>query len=114
MESMVRQYDVRRRLIVKGLNDMGLACLMPEGAFYAFPSVRSTGLTCEEFAEALLQEERVAVVPGTAFGAGGEGHVRCSYAYGLDQIKEALVRMERFVARRRSAVGRTPAREVAK
>jgi aminotransferase len=100
---MVGQYNERRRLFVKGLNDIGLECLMPEGAFYAFPSVRATGLTSEEFAEQLLQEERVAVVPGTAFGDGGEGHVRCSYAYSLDQIREALVRMERFVSRRRAA-----------
>jgi aminotransferase len=99
---MVGQYNERRRLFVKGLNDIGLECLMPEGAFYAFPSIRSTGLTSEEFAEQLLQEERVAVVPGTAFGDGGEGHVRCSYAYSLDQIQEALVRMERFVSRRRA------------
>jgi aminotransferase len=103
MERMVREYDERRRLAVKGLNEIGLDCLTPEGAFYVFPSIRSTGLSSEEFAEALLKEERVAVVPGTAFGEGGEGHVRCSYASSLEQIREALVRMERFVGRRRSA-----------
>lgn len=100
MEAMVAEYNERRRFFVKGLNEIGLECLMPEGAFYVFPSVRSTGLSGEEFAEQLLAEERVAVVPGTAFGRGGEGHVRCSYAASLEQIREALVRMERFVSRR--------------
>ena len=99
MEEMVAQYDQRRRVIVRGLNDLGLECQMPTGAFYAFPSVESTGLGSEEFAEQLLREERVAVVPGTAFGAGGESHVRCSYASGMEQIHEALRRMERFVKR---------------
>jgi aminotransferase len=99
VEAMVSEYEQRRRFFVKGLNDIGLDCLMPEGAFYVFPSIRSTGLTCEEFAEGLLHEERVAVVPGTAFGDGGEGHVRCSYASSIDNIREALVRMERFVTR---------------
>ena len=80
---------------------------MPEGAFYVFPSIRATGLSSEEFAERLLMEERVAVVPGTAFGEGGEGHVRCSYAASLDHIREALVRMGRFVSRLRAE---TPAR----
>lgn len=103
MRAMVAQYDERRRLFVKGLNAIGLDCLNPEGAFYVFPSIRSTGLTAEEFAEQLLMEERVAVVPGTAFGEGGEGHVRCSYASSLDNIREALVRIERFVTRRREA-----------
>jgi len=103
MLAMVAQYDERRRLFVKGLNEIGLDCLLPEGAFYVFPSIRSTGLESEAFAEALLMEERVAVIPGTAFGAGGEGHVRCSYAASLDNIREALIRMERFVARRRAA-----------
>lgn len=102
MREMVARYDERRRLFVKGLNEIGLECLMPEGAFYVFPSIRRTGLSSEEFAERLLNEERVAVVPGTAFGEGGEGHVRCSYAYGLDQIREALLRIERFVSRRLS------------
>ena len=101
MESMVRTYGERRRLFVIGLNDIGLSCLMPEGAFYVFPSIRSTDLTCEAFAEQLLMEERVAVVPGTAFGDGGEGHVRCSYAASSASIQEALVRMERFAARHR-------------
>ncbi len=100
MRAMVEQYDERRRFFAKGLNDVGLDCLLPEGAFYVFPSIRRTGLTSEEFAEQLLKEERVAVVPGTAFGLGGEGHVRCSYAASMENLQEALVRMERFAARR--------------
>ncbi len=103
MRAMVEQYDLRRRMFVTGLNQIGLPCHEPEGAFYAFPSIVPTGLGCEEFAEALLKEERVAVVPGTAFGAGGEGHVRCSYAASVENLREALVRMGRFVARRVSA-----------
>jgi aminotransferase len=99
METMVAQYDERRRYFVRGLNEIGLECPMPQGAFYVFPSIRSTGLTSEEFAERLLREERVAVVPGSAFGASGEGHIRCSYAAALSQIREALARMERFLSR---------------
>jgi aminotransferase len=102
MEQMVAQYAERRRLFVKGLNEIGLETLMPEGAFYVFPSIRSTGLTSEQFAERLLLEERVAVVPGTAFGECGEGHVRCSYAASLDEIREAVTRMGRFASRLRS------------
>ncbi len=94
---MVEQYNQRRRLIVEQLNLLGLKCHMPEGAFYAFPNISSTGLSSEEFAEQLLMKERVAVAPGTAFGAGGEGHVRCSYATGIDRIEEALRRIGRFV-----------------
>ena len=96
---MVSEYDRRRRVIVDGLNAMGLECHEPHGAFYAFPSVRSTGLDDETFAERLLMEEKVAVVPGSAFGAGGAGHVRCCYATSLPDIWEALERMERFVRR---------------
>jgi len=94
---MVADYDRRRRVMVKGLNDIGLTCFNPRGAFYAFPSIRITGLSSEEFAEKLLMEEKVAVVPGTAFGECGEGHVRCCYATSLAEIEEALVRMGRFV-----------------
>lgn len=94
---MVRQYNQRRHLIVSGLNEIGLKCHMPRGAFYAFPSIRNTGLTSEQFAERLLFEEKVAIVPGTAFGACGEGHVRCSYATATDKIEIALKRMKRFV-----------------
>jgi len=108
MERMVAQYDERRRYFAQGLNAIGLDCLLPEGAFYVFPNIRATGLTSEEFAEGLLNEERVAVVPGTAFGEGGEGHVRCSYAAGLEQIREAVARMERFVARRLRSPARIP------
>jgi len=82
---------------VAGLNNAGLPCHMPQGAFYAFPSVVPTGLTAEEFAERLLFEEHVAVVPGSAFGAGGEGHIRCSYATSLEKIEAALMRIARFM-----------------
>lgn len=103
VERMVAEYDERRRFFSAGLNRIGLKCLQPEGAFYVFPDIRSTGLTSEEFAEQLLHEERVAVVPGSVFGLGGEGHVRCSYAASMDAIRQALERMERFVGRRASA-----------
>jgi aminotransferase len=110
MKEMVAQYDERRRFFVRGLNEIGLPCLMPEGAFYAFPDVSGTGLTSECFAENLLHEEHVAVVPGTAFGCGGETHVRCSYASSTEQLKEALVRMGRFVeSRTRSGIERREA-----
>ncbi|MFC2059844.1 aminotransferase class I/II-fold pyridoxal phosphate-dependent enzyme [Chloroflexota bacterium] len=94
---MVEDYNRRRQVIVKGLNDIGLTCFEPRGAFYAFPSIRSTGMTSEEFAERLLVEEKIAVVPGSAFGQCGEGHVRCCYATSLAEIEEALSRMKRFV-----------------
>lgn len=97
VENMVAHYKQRRRLIVDGLNKLGLTCHMPLGAFYAFPSIESTGLTAEQFAERLLMEERVAVVPGTAFGAGGNGHVRCSYATSVERIELALARMKKFM-----------------
>ncbi|MFH1087091.1 MAG: aminotransferase class I/II-fold pyridoxal phosphate-dependent enzyme [Chloroflexota bacterium] len=97
--AMVKEYDQRRRVIVKGLCDVGLGCFEPKGAFYAFPSIRVTGMTSVDFARKLLEEERVAVVPGSAFGKCGEGHVRCCYATSLPEIQEALVRMGRFVAR---------------
>jgi aminotransferase len=100
MEEMVSQYDARRRLVVKGLNRIGLDCHEPEGAFYVFPSIRRTGLSSEEFAEALLREERVAVVPGDAFGDCGTNHIRCSYAASVGELEEALRRMERFTTRR--------------
>ncbi len=94
---MVEEYNRRRLIMVKGLNDSGLSCFEPCGAFYAFPSVKSTGMTSEEFAERLLIEEKVAVVPGSAFGQCGEGYVRCCYATSLADIEEALSRMGRFV-----------------
>jgi aminotransferase len=101
VQRMVADYDRRRRLFVDGLNAIGLRTFEPKGAFYAFPQITSTGLTSDEFAEELLREESVAVVPGTAFGEAGEGHVRCCYATSEAELREALVRMERFVKRRR-------------
>lgn len=97
MLRMRREYELRRNYVVSALNDMGLECFLPRGAFYAFPKITGTGLTSQEFSLRLLHEKRVAVVPGTAFGASGEGHVRCSYATGLDQIKIAMKRMAEFV-----------------
>jgi aminotransferase len=94
---MVASYNQRRKFIVKGLNDIGMPCFEPKGAFYAFPSVAATGMTSEEFSEKLLVEEKVAAVPGSAFGACGEGFVRCCYATSLAGIEEALERMGRFV-----------------
>ncbi|MFC4769867.1 aminotransferase class I/II-fold pyridoxal phosphate-dependent enzyme [Effusibacillus consociatus] len=96
-EKMVERYNQRRRLIVKGFREMGLACHEPKGAFYAFPDIRSTGLTSEEFAEGLLNHSRVAVVPGNVFGDGGEGFVRCSYATSVEQIQKALERIDDFL-----------------
>lgn len=96
---MVAEYDQRRRVFVGGLNRIGLECVQPMGAFYAFPSIRSTGLTSAQFATALLNDQRVAVVPGDAFGACGEGHVRCSYAASIADLREALARIERFLQR---------------
>lgn len=94
---MVEDYNRRRLVMVKGLRNIGLTCFEPKGAFYAFPSIKTTGMTSEEFAEKLLLEEKVAVVPGTAFGQCGEGYVRCCYATTLADINEALKRMGRFV-----------------
>ncbi|HEX6304460.1 MAG TPA: aminotransferase class I/II-fold pyridoxal phosphate-dependent enzyme [Anaerolineales bacterium] len=99
VEDMRSEYDRRRRLIVSGLNNLGLSTVEPHGAFYAFPSIAATGMDGETFAQKLLQEERVAVVPGSAFGAGGEGYVRCSYATAYEKIEEALRRMEKFMRR---------------
>jgi len=99
VEEMRQSYDERRRTIVQGLNEAGLPTFEPEGAFYCFPDITSTGLSSEEFAQTLLEEEQVACVPGTAFGPSGEGYVRCSYATGLDDIKEAITRIDRFAAR---------------
>jgi aminotransferase len=96
VQEMVAEYDRRRRLIVDGLNHIGLPTFEPRGAFYAFPKISVTGLDDETFATRLLQEEHVAVVPGNAFGKGGEGFVRCSYATAYEKIEEALTRIERF------------------
>ena len=101
IETMREEYNDRRKIIVSGFNAMGLDCFEPEGAFYAFPSIKSTGLSSQDFCEKLLYDQKVAVVPGTAFGDSGEGHVRCSYAYSLDSINEALNRIETFVKKHR-------------
>ena len=95
--NMVSEYNMRRRFLVDGFNRIGLDCFEPEGAFYIFPSIESTGLTSEEFCEKLLYEKNVAVVPGSAFGASGEGHIRISYAYSLKHLTTALERIEEFV-----------------
>ncbi len=95
--AMVEEYDMRRRLIVDGFNKLGLTCREPLGAFYAFPSIRSTGMTSDEFCEKLLYSKHVAIVPGTAFGRGGEGFVRASYCYSVEHIKVALERIGEFL-----------------
>ena len=101
---MRAEYDKRRRFLVKSFNDLGLTCFEPRGAFYAFPSVESTGLTGEEFVEGLLKEEQVAVVPGNAFGECGDYHVRCSYATGMRELQEAVTRIARFTEKLRKSV----------
>ena len=97
VEQMREEYDMRRRLIVNGFNKLGLTCREPKGAFYAFPCIASTGMTSEEFCEKLLYSKHVAVVPGPAFGQGGEGFVRASYCYSTEHIKEALHRIGEFL-----------------
>lgn len=94
---MKEEYDTRRKIIVKGFCDLGLTCREPKGAFYAFPSIQSTGMTSAQFCEKLLYSKRVALVPGDAFGEGGEGFVRASYCYSVDHIKEALARIAEFL-----------------
>lgn len=101
VESMCDEYNYRRRYIVDGFRAMGLSCFEPLGAFYVFPCIKSTGMTSEEFCQNLLQEEKVAVVPGNAFGESGEGFIRCSYAYSIENIQEALRRIEKFVKKHR-------------
>ena len=98
---MVSEYNVRRRLLVDSFNKMGLECFNPEGAFYVFPCIKSTGMTSEEFCEELLNEQKVAVVPGNAFGESGEGFIRVSYAYSLKHLMEALKRIEIFIRNRK-------------
>ena len=97
VSGMLREYDRRRKLIVASLNEIGMTCREPKGAFYAFPSIQSTGLSSDEFAERLLREKSVAVVPGTAFGRGGEGFVRISYCYSKEHLIEAVRRMGEFL-----------------
>jgi len=99
VQQMVAEYDRRRRFIMDGFNKLGLTTFEPHGAFYVFPNVSASGLDDETFAEALLHEERVAVVPGNSFGPGGEGFVRCCYATSYEQIEESLHRMEKFMNR---------------
>ena len=94
---MMKQYNMRRRIMVKGFNDIGLTCNEPKGAFYAFPSIKSTGMTSEEFCERLLYAKNVAVVPGTAFGDSGEGFIRASYCYSVEHINEAIKRIGEFL-----------------
>src|SRR5690606_23771359 len=96
---MRNSYRRRRNYFVQSMNEIALECHIPGGAFYAFPSIKSTGLSSEEFAERLLLEEKVAVVPGNAFGESGEGHIRCSYASSMAQLQEAVKRMKRFLDR---------------
>ncbi len=97
VERMRLEYDKRRHILLEGFRDMGLECAEPLGAFYSFPSIKSTGLSSEEFCERLLREKRVAVIPGNAFGDAGEGYVRVSYCYSVEHITEALRRMKEFV-----------------
>ncbi|NLH97094.1 MAG: aminotransferase class I/II-fold pyridoxal phosphate-dependent enzyme [Clostridiaceae bacterium] len=101
VQAMVREYNRRRRVMVKGLRDAGLSCFEPMGAFYVFPSIKSTGMTSDEFCEKLLVEEKVLAVPGNAFGACGEGYIRATYANSYENITEALRRISRFVSRHR-------------
>lgn len=96
---MVDEYDIRRRYLVSEFNRLGLTCFNPEGAFYVFPCIKSTGMSSEEFCEKLLFEEKVAVVPGSAFGDSGEGYIRISYAYSLKHLMEAIARIEKFLKR---------------
>lgn len=97
IEMMKSEYNYRRRVMVEGFRDMGLDCFEPLGAFYTFPGIQKTGMTSNEFCNKLLEEQKVAVVPGDAFGQSGEGFIRCSYAYSIDKINEALNRIEHFV-----------------
>ena len=101
VEEMRREYNYRRRCIVDGFREMGLSCFEPYGAFYVFPCIKSVGMQSEEFCMKLLEEEKVAVVPGSAFGKCGEGFIRCSYAYSIEKIEEALKRISKFVEKYR-------------
>ncbi|MCF0119994.1 MAG: aminotransferase class I/II-fold pyridoxal phosphate-dependent enzyme, partial [Oscillospiraceae bacterium] len=99
IENMRGDYDFRRRYMLDGLRQLGLECFEPKGAFYMFPSIKTTGMTSDEFCEKFLIEEKVAVIPGTAFGSGGEGFVRMCYCSSISNITEALNRLERFIGR---------------
>jgi aminotransferase len=100
VERMRQEYDARRRLLVDGFNRLSMRCFEPRGAFYAFPSIAISGMDDESFCATLLDEERLALIPGSAFGDSGRGYVRASYATSEDNIREALRRLERFLARR--------------
>jgi aminotransferase len=106
IEHMREEYDRRRRYLVENLNRIGLTCFEPKGAFYVFPDIRSTGLSSEEFCERFLREEKVAVIPGNAFGPGGEGFVRACYAASMKDIAEAIARMDNFLTNLRRKQGR--------
>jgi aminotransferase len=97
MQDMVKEYNRRRRVIVRGFNELGMDCFEPKGAFYSFPSIKSTGMSSEEFSERLLYEQGVVTVPGSVFGESGVGHLRCSYCSSMEDIKEALARIGRFL-----------------
>ncbi|MEG1994051.1 MAG: aminotransferase class I/II-fold pyridoxal phosphate-dependent enzyme, partial [Oscillospiraceae bacterium] len=97
IEEMKTEYNMRRKLIVDGLNSLGLTCFDPQGAFYVFPCIKSTGLSSEDFCQKLLFSQKVAIVPGTAFGASGEGYARISYSYSIKHILEALERIKKFM-----------------
>lgn len=99
VDHMIAEYDMRRRLCVKNFNEMGLECFEPEGAFYVFPSIKSTGMTSEEFCQKLVLEKKVAVVPGNAFGESGEGFVRVSYAYSVAHLESAFARIREFIGK---------------
>jgi aminotransferase len=100
VKKMLDEYRARREVIVEGFNRLGMDCLRPEGAFYAFPSIKKFGLSSEEFCEHLLNEEKVALVPGNSFGRAGEGHIRCSFAASRERIRLALEGLGRFLQRR--------------
>ena len=101
VQEMKESYQARRNFITRGFNRLGLPTHLPQGAFYIFPDIRSTGLTSDEFCEQLLLDQKVACVPGTAFGDAGEGFIRISYAYSIEHIKEALERIEKFLTKLR-------------
>lgn len=103
VESMKKDYRQRRNYMVQSFKEIGLDCHLPGGAFYVFPSIQSTGLTSEQFAEELLLEEKVAVVPGSVFGEGGEGYIRCSYASSMSQLQEAIKRISRFLNKQKGS-----------
>ena len=98
VEKMAKAYDQRRRYLLNEFRDMGLECFEPLGAFYIFPSIKKFGLSSEEFAEKILEEQKLAVVPGNAFGDSGEGYLRISYAYSIDSLKEAMGRLRSFIS----------------